>query len=127
MVIADYFKAVERLLSDSKLIVDKTVDFKEFSSDEGMVRGRLLFLGGYVLTFMEYIQTGKERPKYRFNLTDGRGNMIFRYDNAAHHKEVDTYPHHKHISSGVQPSKEIGFAEVLSEVEGIILTKFEGR
>ncbi len=63
MVVADYFK---------------TVDFKEFSSDEGMVRGRLLFLGGHVLTFMEYIQTGKERPKYRFNLSDGKSNVIFR-------------------------------------------------
>lgn len=81
MVAADYFKKIEQLLSDSKIIVDKSVDFKEFSSDEGMVRGRLLFLGGYVLTFMEYIQIGKERPKYRFNLTDGKGSMIFRYDN----------------------------------------------
>ncbi|MCZ7393538.1 MAG: DUF6516 family protein [Candidatus Methanoperedens sp.] len=125
MVVADYFKTVERLLSNSKLIVDKTVDFKEFSSDEGMARGRLLFLGGYVLTFMEYIQTGKERLKYRFNLTDGKGNMIFRYDNAAHHKEDYTYPHHKHVSTGVKPSKEIGLAEVLSEIESMILAKFE--
>ena len=110
-------------MSDSKLIVDKTVDFKEFSSDEGMVRGRLLFLGGYVLTFMEYIQTGKERPKYRFNLSDGKGNVIFRYDNAAHHKEISTFPHHKHVSTEVKPSKEISLAEVLSEFESMILTK----
>ncbi len=123
MVVADYFKTIEQLLSDSKLIVDKTVDFKEFSSDEGMVRGRLLFLGGYVLTFMEYIQTGKERPKYRFNLSDGKGNMIFRYDNAAHHKEISTFPHHKHVSAEVKPSKEISLTEVLSEIESTILTK----
>ncbi len=123
MVVADYFKTIERLLGDSKLIADKTVDFKEFSSDEGMVRGRLLFLGGYVLTFMEYIQTGKERPKYRFNLSDGKGDMIFRYDNAAHHKEISTFPHHKHVSTEIKPSKEIGLAEVLSEIESMILTK----
>ncbi len=123
MVVADYFKTIEQLLGDSKLIVDKTVDFKEFTSDEGMVRGRLLFLGGYVLTFMEYIQTGKERPKYRFNLSDGKGDMIFRYDNAAHHKEISTFPHHKHVSTEVKPSKEISLAEVLSEIESTILTK----
>lgn len=125
MVVADYFKTIEQLLSDSKLIVDKAVDFKEFSSDEGMVRGRLLFLGGYVLTFMEYIQIGKERPKYRFNLTDGKGSMIFRYDNAAHHGDVPTFPHHKHTSTGVKPSRELGLAEVLSEIEGIILATFK--
>jgi hypothetical protein len=123
LVVADYFKKIERLLGDSKLIVDKTVDFKEFSSDEGMVRGRLLFLGGYVLTFMEYIQIGKERSKYRFNLSDGKGSMIFRYDNAAHHKEISTFPHHKHVSTEIKPSKEIGLAEVLSEIESMILTK----
>ena len=124
MVVADYFKKIEQLLSDSKIIVDKSVDFKEFSSDEGMVRGRLLFLGGCVLTFMEYIHIGKERPKYRFNLTDGKGSMIFRYDNAAHHRDVPTFPHHKHTNTEVKPSKEIGLAEVLSEIEGMILDEF---
>ncbi len=99
------------------------VDFKEFSSDEGMVRWRLLFLGGYVLTFMEYIQTGKERLKYRFNLSDGKGNMIFRYDNAAHHKETPAFPNHKHVGTEIKPSKEIGLAEVLSEIDSMILTK----
>lgn len=111
-------------MSNSKLIVDKTVDFKEFSSDEGMMKGRLLFIGGCVLTFMEYIQIGKGRPKYRFNLSDSKGNMIFRYDNAAHHREIPTSPHHKHISAEVKPSREMGLAEVLSEIENMILTEF---
>lgn len=124
MVVADYFKTIEQLLSNSKLIADRAADFKEFSSDEGMVRGRLLLLGGYVLTFMEYIQIGKERPKYRFNLTDGKGNMIFRYDNAAHHRDIPTFPHHKHTKTEVKPSREVGLAEVLSEIEIIILTEF---
>ncbi len=124
MVIADYFKTIEQFLVNSKLIVDKTVDFKEFSSDEGMVRGRLLFLGGYVLTFMEYIQMGKERPKYRFNLSDSKGDMIFRYDNAAHHKEITTFPHHKHVRTEVRPSKEVGLTGVVAEIETMILNEF---
>ncbi len=124
MVIADYFKSIEQLLNNSKLIVDKAVDFKEFSSEEGMARGRLLFLGGYVLTFMEYIQ-GKERPKYRFNLSDGKGDMIFRYDNAAHHREIQTFPHHKHVRTEVKSSGEIGLAEVVAEIEMLILTAFK--
>jgi hypothetical protein len=124
LVIADYFKSIEQLLNNSKLIVDKAVDFKEFSSEEGMARGRLLFLGGYVLTFMEYIQ-GEERPKYRFNLSDGKGDMIFRYDNAAHHREIQTFPHHKHVGAEVKPSEEIGLAEVVAEIEMLILTAFK--
>ncbi len=83
----------------------------------------VLFLGGYVLTFMEYVHIGKERPKYRFNLSDGKGNLIFRYDNAAHHRDVPTFPYHKHIGTQVKPSREIALPEVLSEIESIILGK----
>ena len=125
MVVADYFKTIEQLLGDSELIADKKVDFREFSSDEGMISGRLLFLGGYMLTFMEYIQIGKERPKYRFNLSDSNGDTIFRYDNAAHHKDLSTFPHHKHVNNEVKPSREIGLVEVFSEIENIILSKFD--
>lgn len=74
-MIANYFGSIERLLNESTLIVEKKLDFKEFSSEEGMVRGSLLFLGGYVLNFMEYIPIGKERPKYSFNFTDGKSVM----------------------------------------------------
>ncbi len=123
MVIAHYFKSIEHLLINSKLIADKTIDFKEFSIDEGMVTGRLLFLGGYTLNFMEYILIGQQRPKYRFNLSDSKGKLIFRYDNAPHHKEIPTYPHHKHLGTQVKPSKEVGLKEVISEIEIMILTE----
>ncbi len=122
-MITEYFRSIEQLLRNSKLIADKSVDFKEFSSNEGMVRGRLLFLGGYVLTFMEYIQIGKERPKYRFNLSDSKGSMVFRYDNAAHHRDIPTFPHHKHTSNEVMSSGEIGLSDVISEIESMIMDK----
>lgn len=122
-MIAHYFKSIEHLLINSKLIADKTIDFKEFSIDEGMVTGRLLFLGGYTLNFMEYILIGQQRPKYRFNLSDSKGKLIFRYDNAPHHKEIPTYPHHKHLGTQVKPSKEVGLKEVISEIEIMILTE----
>jgi hypothetical protein len=35
-----------------------------FGSDEGMIRGKLLFINGYVLEFREYVSIGVERPKY---------------------------------------------------------------
>ena len=97
-MIADYFGSIERLLNNSALIVDKKLDF------------------------MEYIQIGEERPKYSFNFSDGKRDMIFRYDNAPHHREIPTFPHHRHFRSNIQTSKEMGLAEVLSEIEKIILT-----
>lgn len=120
MIISDYFKEVEQRIVETKIIAEKKIDYKEFSSDEGMIRGKLLFINGYVLEFVEYVCIGKERPKYRFNLMDKNGKIIFRYDNAPHH-DISTFPHHKHLPGGIEGSKEKGFIEVLKEIEALAL------
>lgn len=38
--------------------------------------------------------------KYRFHLQDGRGELVWRADNAPHHPEVRTHPHHLHVAGG---------------------------
>ena len=119
-MISDYFDLVERRIRGMKIIVDRSLDFKIFSHDEGMIRGKIVFLNGYVLEFMEYVCIGKGRPKYRFHLMDKNGDLIFRYDNAPHCK-VPTFPHHKHTPDGVESSKEVGLLDVLDEIEKIIL------
>jgi len=40
-----------------------------------------------------------ERYKYSYHYQDGNGKVIFRYDMAPHHIEIETFPHHKHINS----------------------------
>ena len=35
------------------------------------------------------------------------------WDNAPHHKEVNSFPHHKHLGSKVEPSNERNLSEVL--------------
>jgi len=117
-VISDYFRNVELRIRNAEIIADKRVDFSEFGPDEGMLRGRLLFVDGSMLEFMEYLQR-ERRLKYRFHLIDKEGRMIFRYDNAPHHN-VSTFPHHKHLADSVVGSEERGIVDVLSEVEHLI-------
>lgn len=117
-MISDYFRNVELRIRNAEIIADKKVDFSEFGPDEGMLRGRLLFVDGSMLEFMEYLQR-ERRLKYRFHLIDREGRMIFRYDNAPHHN-ISTFPHHKHLADGVVGSEEIGIMDVLSEVERLI-------
>jgi hypothetical protein len=45
---------------------------------------------GSIDRLLNNIQIGKERPKYSFNFSDGKRDMIFRYDNAPHHREIPT-------------------------------------
>ena len=118
LLICDYFDKVELRLKRSEIVADKSIDFREFSPQEGMLRGRLLLVDGSVLQFMEYLQN-EMRLKYRFHLMDKHGKMIFRYDNAPHHN-VSTFPHHKHLEDRIDESRAVGFLEVLDEVEKLM-------
>jgi len=35
-LISDYFREVERRIEETKIIAERNIDYKEFSSDEGM-------------------------------------------------------------------------------------------
>jgi len=115
-VISAYFREVELRLKDAEIIADRSIDLREFSATEGMLCGRLLLVDGSMLEFMEYLKE-ENRMKYRFHLMDKEGNMVFRYDNAPHHKEISSYPHHKHIPSYVTESDDKGIMDVLDEIE----------
>ena len=117
-MISDYFKKVELRIINAEIITDKKVNYSEFSPDEGMLRGRLLFVDGSTLEFMEYLQRDR-RLKYRFHLIDKNGGMVFRYDNAPHH-DNSTFPHHKHLADCVLESEEKGIMDILYEVEHLI-------
>ena len=44
--------------------------------------------------------------------------MIFRYDIAQHHKELATFPHHKHLASGeITEAFAMELKTVLDEIE----------
>ncbi len=73
-----------------------------------------------MLEFMEYLKE-ENRLKYRFHLMDKEGNIVFRYDNTPHHKDVSSFPHHKHLPINVVESDEIGIMDILDEIEILIL------
>jgi hypothetical protein len=45
--------------------------------------------------------------------------MVFRYDNAPHHIEVATFPHHKHEAEMIKSSIEPTLYDVLIEIAQI--------
>ncbi len=42
--------------------------------------------------------------------------MVFRYDNAPHHVEITTFPHHKHEVDDIRASNEPTLYDVLLEI-----------
>lgn len=118
-MISGYFRDFQLRLEDTKIIADKNIDLREFSATEGMLSGRLLFVDGSMLEFMEYLKE-ETRLKYRFHLINKEGDMVFRYDNAPHHRDISSFPHHKHLPGNVSESNEKGIMAVLDEIETLI-------
>jgi hypothetical protein len=117
-VISDYFLQMETKSSEMMVISEKVIEFREFDIDEGLIKGTILFIDGSMLELMEYLK-GDLRLKYRFHYMNKTGQMIFRYDNAPHHK-VSTFPDHKHIAEGVVASSPQKLSDVLNEIEILI-------
>lgn len=52
---------------------------------------------------------------------DSKNTMIFRYDNAPHHPEVQSFPNHKHTTVGTKESEMPGIKDILSEIHQYII------
>ena len=62
-----------------------------------------------------------EMYKYSYHYQDRDGKVIFRYDMAPHHIEIETFPHHKHVNSGkVVKAFAPNLARVLDEIGDLI-------
>jgi hypothetical protein len=46
--------------------------------------------------------------------------MIVRWDNAPHHPEIQSFPHHKHVGRTIEASKDMTVELVLAELQAMI-------
>lgn len=54
---------------------------------------------------------------YRYHWQDATGHLVFRYDNAPHHQEVGSFPHHKHLRDRVIASERPVVPDLLAEIQ----------
>ena len=57
-----------------------------------------------------------KRTKYSYHWQTERGKLIKRWDNAPHHPEIATSPHHFHTTKKVLPHNEIDGLEALKKI-----------
>ena len=53
---------------------------------------------------------------------DCNNNLVFRYDNAPHHKDIESFPHHKHLPNKFVSSDLLTFSELIKEIEDYMLS-----
>jgi hypothetical protein len=59
--------------------------------------------------------SGRELIKYAYHLI--RGEEIVRWDNVPHHREISTYPYHRHERDKILESSEMDIGRVLRVIE----------
>ena len=123
MKITDYFASIERGLRQNANIsqVDAPQAFLISDDYNGLLRCRVHFWDGSFLDIYETISTELGYPvriSYAYTyLRDGK--RVFRYDNAPHHPEIVTFPHHKHLGADerLAPTDQPTLGQILTEIE----------
>jgi len=85
------------------------------------VRGKLIFENLSESHFREGIsfilESTPNKIAYSYHYQDERKKLLFRYNNAEHHPEVESYPHHKYLPQGkIESSREVTLREVIWEI-----------
>ena len=124
-MIQKYFEEIEKTISYfQKDISNYSISKKIYNEKQGFIKGSIVFVNNYKLDFVEVKDVNKSnKNKYSYHFMDKNDKLIFRYDNAFHHKEIETFPHHKHLSNKIVGSSEPLLFDVLLEVEEIIMKR----
>lgn len=116
-MIEAYFLQIERIFQEFPNIRSLSLKKKLYNAKQGYISGSVIFENGYRLDFVEVKNTDmKPKVKYRYQYMDEKQSMIFRYDNAPHHSDIKTFPHHKHERNEIKASDEPTLYDVLLEV-----------
>jgi len=120
-MIEDYLDGILQELFVRPVISSFKVLKREEGDEDGYIRVKCTLSNGDILEFAEYVQVRKNKTyveTYSFQWQTIGGKLVKRWDNVGHHKEIDTFPHHSHLSDGrVIGSRPITLKEVLGDIE----------
>lgn len=117
----DYISAIRQMILIHPSVRSFRVVREEDQVNSGLIRYRLTLSDGGLLELSERFRIvggTVHSLKYRFHWQDSDGNLIARWDNAAHHLSLPTFPHHIHDGgeANIRPHAQISIADVLAEI-----------
>ena len=119
-----YFARLQDTPLTRKEIEIESISIRENDpvKDEGRFSARVSFYDESSLETHEKVSLEdgdivKDRYSYHYQKSDA--SLIFRYDNAPHHPEIETFPHHKHVGSdeNVIAAQPPDLSDVLKEID----------
>ncbi|MCZ7380176.1 MAG: DUF6516 family protein [Candidatus Methanoperedens sp.] len=121
-MLENFLADLKASLTASPIVKDIEILDEFVTSVSGFLDCRILLIDGSELFVTEYFTVLKDRlkrDKYSYHLQKN-DELIIRWDNAPHHRELSTFPFHIHTKNGVHESKEMTVEDILEEISEII-------
>lgn len=107
-----------KLLDNSKVIKSYEILSFEQEGSNYFFKCKISLING---TFLFVLESFRENSiNYSYHWQDLENKLIIRWDNAPHHKDLETFPYHMH-NPDLQPSSMINLEEVLKMIQKKIL------
>lgn len=121
-LVAKYFDEIETRLISSPAVVSCRVLRREVTPSDGKLRAKATLSNGGSVELFEYVTETSGQitiQKYSYHWQDAKGNLVTRWDNAPHHKEVAGAPHHLHSIDGEVKgtTSAMGMLKAIEEIE----------
>jgi len=108
---------LEIIKSLEKSYIIKKYDVLVFEMFEGgfYIKIKAWLINDSELYIREY--SDPDERNYSYHWQDLNGQLFMRWDNAGHHRQIETYPHHLHHNNEILPSYHISCKEILKDIE----------
>ena len=131
-MIQDYFDRISSSLAASSWVKSSHLiryDVTEIDENEILIYSfKIALSDGGLLELSERVVFSKitgtyDITTYRFHWQNSIGSLVKRWDNAPHHPEIATHPHHVHVGQAnkIMPSKSVNAADVIGLIQAWFL------
>jgi hypothetical protein len=122
---SDYMAHIHSLIISNSKIQHWNILREEIQGNIGLFRYRLRLVNEDIVELFERFEViGRfvHRTKYSFHWQQATGQLIKRWDNAAHHPEITTHPFHVHDGDekNVLPSSPMTVIDILVMLEVLL-------
>jgi hypothetical protein len=104
--IKQYFDSLKQLITSDPYFISMEILREESNMASGFIQLKVQLIKNASLRIFEYFEESKGVHTYRYQLLDDQNNPIIRWDNAPHHRNLSTFPHHYHYQNTVFESPQ---------------------
>jgi hypothetical protein len=106
-----------KILKESSIVESILSIDSDAYGDYYRLKIQVRLINGWKLNVWEHATPRLRR--YSYHISKG-SELIIRWDNAPHHKQIKTFPHHKHVGETILESGDMEIEVVLRELEPMI-------